>query len=402
MNTLFSRLSIESQVQRLVPLFVKDLDGHRADIERSVKGSRFLVIGGAGSIGQAVVKQLFKLDPGTLHVVDLSENSLVELVRDLRSSLGYISGDFRTFAVDAGAPEFAALVSAEGPYDYVVNLAALKHVRSERDPYTLMRLTRVNVLDSVAAMECAARTGARKYFGVSSDKAANPFSMMGASKRIMELFLASAPVGLTVSTARFANVAFSNGSLLDGFRYRLQKRQPLAAPYDVRRYFVTESEAGRLCLLSIILGGPREIFFPKAPEELSLVSFADIAERFLEAHGLEPHHCTSEEEAREFLREGHHNKRWPLFTFASDTTGEKPIEEFFTNAEEVDWDRFAEIGVVHNLPGVSVEELDRFRHRINSLLAQGTWSKTDLVEAYTQLLPQFAHYETGRSLEGRM
>ncbi|WP_018526904.1 UDP-N-acetylglucosamine 4,6-dehydratase [Alkalispirochaeta alkalica] len=391
-----------SLIERTKPLFEQDLHRHSATLSQAVAGARILVIGGAGSIGQAVVKELFARNPRALHVVDLSENGLVELVRDIRSSLGYIEGDFRTFAVDYGQPEFEALVDAHGPYDYVANLAALKHVRSERDPFTLMRLTRVNVLNTVRSIELSVRGGAKKYFAVSSDKAANPFNMMGASKRIMEMYLATHGDAIPVSTARFANVAFSNGSLLDGFRYRLRKNQPLAAPSDVKRYFVTEEEAGRLCLLSIILGNNRDIFFPKAPEELHLVSFADIARRFLLSQGFEPHLCSSEEEAREYLQTNPGNGRWPLFTFTSDTTGEKPFEEFYTNQEDVDWNRFSEVGIVQNDLGTGSELLDRFYTRINDLLAAGTWTKDDLVEAYSWLLPHFAHRETGRSLDERM
>jgi len=395
-------MDITRIIDRNRSLFDDDLRTHATELNRIVAESRFLVIGGAGSIGQAVVKELFARSPKALHVVDLSENGLVELVRDIRSSLGYIDGDFRTFAVDYGQPEYEALVAIHGPYDFVANLAALKHVRSERDPFTLMRLTRVNVLNTARSLEIAAGAGVHKYFAVSSDKAANPFNMMGASKRIMEMFLSSGSSRLPVSTARFANVAFSNGSLLDGFRYRLRKGQPLAAPNDVKRYFVTEEEAGRLCLLSIILGEDRDIFFPKAPEELHLVSFADIAQRFLRSQGYEPHLCQSEDEARAYLHDHPESDRWPLFIFSSDTTGEKPFEEFYTNTEDVDWDRFAEVGVVQNNVSVDPTVLQRFTAGINELLSLGHWSKQDLLEAYSWLLPEFAHEEKGRSLDERM
>ena len=395
-------LNLNTVLERKKPLFEQDYAAHYTDLCEAQRSARVLVIGGAGSIGQAVVKELFALQPSVLHVVDLSENGLVELVRDIRSSLGYIDGDFRTFALDYGQPEFAAMVAAHGPYDYVANLAALKHVRSERDPYTLMRLTRVNVLHTVQSLHIAGAAGVQKYFAVSSDKAANPFNMMGASKRIMEMYLAGHAGSLPISTARFANVAFSNGSLLDGFRYRLLKRQPLSAPTDVKRYFVTEQEAGRLCLLSLILGKNKEIFFPKAPEELHLVSFADIAQRFLQSRGYEPYMCSSEEEAREYLKASSAKDRWPLYTFSSDTTGEKPFEEFYTNQEEVDWGRFAELAVVENTLEIDPALLRRFLERIEELLSSGMWNKADLIGAYSWLLPQFAHIETGRSLDDKM
>lgn len=391
-----------SLIDRTKTLFENDINANADEINATIEASRIMIIGGAGSIGQAVTKEIFKRKPKALHVVDLSENGLVELVRDIRSSLGYIDGDFRTFAVDYGAPEFPALVTELGPYDMFVNLAAMKHVRSERDPYTLMRLTRVNILDTVASLATARSARASRYFAVSSDKAANPFSMMGASKRIMEMYLANRSEGLSVSTARFANVAFSNGSLLDGFRFRIQKRQPLAAPTDIKRYFVTQEEAGRLCLLSIVLGADRDVFFPKAPKEIHLISFAEIAKRFLESRGLMPHNCTTEEEAREYLDSNPNTDTWPLFTFESDTTGEKPFEEFFTQSEEVDWERFAEIGVLTNDLNVDDTTLTSFLAQVNELLNRGRWSKRDIVEAYSWLLPHFAHLETGRSLDEKM
>ncbi len=395
-------LDIRTIIGRSKPLFVDDLEQTLPVLTEIVSRSRFLVIGGAGSIGQAVVKQLFALNPRALHVVDISENGLVELVRDLRSSLGYIDGDFRTFAVDFGTEEFRALFAAHGPYEFVANLAALKHVRSERDPYTLMRLTRVNVINTLASLQLARTAGAQKYFAVSSDKAANPYNMMGASKRIMEMFLAVADETTPVSTARFANVAFSNGSLLDGFRYRLRKRQPLAAPSDIQRYFVTEEEAGRLCLLSIVLGRHSDIFFPKAPEELQLVSFADIAERFLLKEGLRAHLCYSEDEARSFLTSSTAVSEWPVFVFETDTTGEKPFEEFYTSSEKVEWSRFQEIGVVKNEMSVNPSELDRFRQTVNELIDASIWDKKDLVLAYSRLVPSFQYEDTGRYLDGRM
>ena len=212
-----------------------------------VAGGRFLVIGGAGSIGQAVVREIFRRKPKVLHVVDISENNLVEVVRDIRSTEGYIEGDFRTFAIDAGSVEFRALMKQSGSYDYVLNLSALKHVRSEKDPYTLMRMVEVNVLNTEATLKDAERFGAKKYFCVSTDKATNPVNMMGTSKRIMELFLLNASQRVPVSTARFANVAFSDGSLLHGFTVRLAKNQPLSAPRDVKRFFITQEESGVLC-----------------------------------------------------------------------------------------------------------------------------------------------------------
>ncbi|MDN5874846.1 MAG: UDP-N-acetylglucosamine 4,6-dehydratase, partial [Sinobacteraceae bacterium] len=291
-------MNILSLVGRKQALFEADIAANEAELSRLVAASRFLVIGGAGSIGQATTREIFKRNPKALHVVDLSENNMVELVRDIRSTLGYIEGDFRTFAIDCASREFDALLAAGSGYDYVLNLSALKHVRSEKDPFTLMRMAEVNILNTVKTARQAREGGARKYFCVSTDKAANPVNMMGASKRIMEMFLMRESESLPVSTARFANVAFSDGSLLHGFNQRVAKHQPISAPNDVRRYFVTPQEAGELCLMSCLLGDNRDIFFPKLSEALHLAKFSDIAVRYLQARGYEPVQCESEDEAR--------------------------------------------------------------------------------------------------------
>ena len=294
-------------------LFSSDIDHCLKELSEIVQGSRFLVIGGAGSIGQAVTKEIFKRDPKALHVVDISENNMVELVRDIRSTEGYGNGDFRTFALDCGSVEFEALMVNEGPYDYVFNLSALKHVRSEKDPYTLMRMIMVNVFYTVKTLCLAKAMNAKKYFCVSTDKAANPVNMMGASKRIMEMFLMRESLTQDISMARFANVAFSDGSLLHGFNQRFTKKQPFSAPNDVRRYFVTPQESGELCLLSGLLGGNRDIFFPKLSEKLHLITFSEIAVQYLRERGYEPHECRSEDEARDRAEELIANKQWPCY-----------------------------------------------------------------------------------------
>ena len=270
-------MNILEIIGRNEPLFARDVETHERELTDAVSSGRFLVIGGAGSIGQAVTREIFKRRPRVLHVVDISENNMVELVRDIRSTLGYIDGDFSTFAVDCGSTEFDAMMRGTGGYDYVLNLSALKHVRSEKDPFTLMRLIRVNILNTLSTLAHARTGGARKYFCVSTDKAANPVNMMGASKRIMEMFLMRESLATPISTARFANVAFSDGSLLHGFNQRFAKRQPISAPNDVRRYFVTPQESGELCLASCLLGGNRDIFFPKMSDALRLTKFSDIA-----------------------------------------------------------------------------------------------------------------------------
>ena len=383
-------------------LFTSDIEFFSKEISERVKRSKFLVIGGAGSIGQAVAKEIFKRDPQTLHVVDISENNMVEQVRDLRSTEGYGSGDFKTFAIDCGSVEFEALIASEGPYDYVFNLSALKHVRSESDPYTLMRMIMVNVFNTIKTLQIAKEMGAKKYFCVSTDKAANPVNMMGASKRIMEMFLMRESLTQDISMARFANVAFSDGSLLHGFNQRFAKKQPFSAPNDVRRYFVTPQESGELCLLSGLLGNNRDILFPKLSEKLHLITFSEIAVRYLRERGYEPYECESEEEARDRAEDLIANKQWPCYFFKSDTAGEKDFEEFFTDNEDLDMERFETVGVIKNQPNFDEAKLDDFMDGIEALREKGTWSKDDIVKLYFGLLPEFAHKETGKYLDQRM
>tara|TARA_B110000879_G_C11112271_1_gene487963 strand:- start:240 stop:1427 length:1188 start_codon:yes stop_codon:yes gene_type:complete len=395
-------MSILEIIGRDQELFTSDIEFFSKEISERVKRSKFLVIGGAGSIGQAVTKEIFKREPLVLHVVDISENNMVELVRDIRSTLAYGSGDFRTFAIDCGSTEFEALIANEGPYDYVFNLSALKHVRSEKDPYTLMRMIMVNIFNTVKTLRAAHAMGAEKYFCVSTDKAANPVNMMGASKRIMEKFLMRESLTQEISMARFANVAFSDGSLLHGFNQRFSKQQPLAAPNDVRRYFLSPQESGELCMLSGMLGNNRDIFFPKLSEKLHLITFSEIAVRYLRERGYEPYECKTEDEARDRAKELIANKQWPCYFFNSDTTGEKDFEEFFTDNEDIDVERFETVGVIKNQPDFDEAKLNDFMKGIEVLREKGTWSKDDIVKLYFGLLPDFAHKETGKYLDQRM
>ena len=391
-----------SLIGRSGAIFSQDIASKEEDLRKIIGRSRFLILGGSGSIGQSVVRELFKRDPKVLHVVDISENNLVELVRDIRSTVGYGSGDFRTFALDCGSVEFVACVKAEGPYDYVFNLSALKHVRSEKDPYTLMRMIMVNIFNTIKTLHLAKDMGAKNYFCISTDKAANPANMMGASKRIMEMFLMRESLTQNISMARFANVAFSDGSLLHGFNQRFAKRQPLSAPNDVRRYFVTPQESGELCLLSGLLGENRDIFFPKLSEKLHLITFSEIAIRFLREHGYEPYECASEDEARNRAGELIAKKQWPCYFFESDTTGEKDFEEFFTNNEDLDLDRFDTVGVIRNQPDFDEAKLDDFMDGINALRRKATWKKDEIIKLYFSLLPEFTHKETGKYLDQKM
>ena len=395
-------MNILDVIGRNAPLFEADVRDHETTLAQIVSGSRFLVIGGAGSIGQAVTREIFKRKPRVLHVVDISENNMVELVRDIRSTLGYIDGDFSTFALDCGSSEFEAMMSATGGYDFVLNLSALKHVRSEKDPYTLMRLVRVNILNTISTLVQARRGGAQKYFCVSTDKAANPVNMMGASKRIMEMFLMRESLSLPISTARFANVAFSDGSLLHGFNQRFAKHQPISAPNDVRRYFVTPQESGELCLMSCILGENRDIFFPKMSAVLQLTRFSDIATRYLAQLGYEAHECASEDEARARSHELIAKHRWPCYFFQSDTTGEKDFEEFFTDREDLDMGRFDGIGVIRNTAAFDDAKLAMFLSKIEEMQLARKWTRQHIIDVFNQMIPEFNHRETGKFLDGRM
>jgi FlaA1/EpsC-like NDP-sugar epimerase len=395
-------LDILSLIGRTRELFAGDIATHEKLLSAQVAAGSFLVIGGAGSIGQAVVKGIFKRHPKVLHVVDISENNMVELVRDIRSSLGYIAGDFRTFALDSGSLEFEAFIKSQRGYDYILNLSALKHVRSEEDPFTLMRMINVNILNTEKSIQQAIALGCKKYFCVSTDKAANPVNMMGASKRIMEMYLMRRSLEIPISTARFANVAFSDGSLLHGFNQRIQKRQPLSAPQDIKRYFVTPQESGELCLLSCLLGENRDIFFPKLSEHLHLITFAEIAVKYLAQLGYEPFVCATEDEARSRVDELARQKKWPCYFFNSDTTGEKDFEEFFTDQETLDMERFTALGVIKNEAIFDQQLLAAFESEIAAMKGQGAWTKEEIVTLFKKMLPDFGHKETGKYLDGRM
>lgn len=394
--------SILHLIGREKELFTTDIQDKNQQLHEIVSNSKFLVLGGAGSIGQAVTKEIFKRNPKKLHVVDISENNLAELVRDIRSSFGYIDGDFQTFALDIGSVEYDAFIQADGQFDYVLNLSALKHVRSEKDPYTLMRMIDVNIFNTDKTLQQSVENGVKKYFCVSTDKAANPVNMMGASKRIMEMFLMRRSLEINISTARFANVAFSDGSLLHSFNQRIEKRQPIVAPNDIKRYFVTPQESGELCLMSCIFGENRDIFFPKLSENLHLISFADIAIKYLEQKGYEPVLCSNEDEARELAKTLPEQGKWPCLFTGSDTTGEKDFEEFFTDNEVLDMQRFNNLGVIKNEAIFEPVLLSEFETSIQAMRDKRAWDKRSIVDLFFKMIPDFGHKETGKYLDGKM
>jgi len=396
---MISDLALIGRNQKLL---VADIEENQDELDLIVASSKFLVLGGAGTIGQAVVKEIFKRHPKKLHVVDISENNLTELVRDIRSSFGYIDGDFRTYCLDIGSVEYDAFINSDGQYDYVLNLSALKHVRSEKDAFTLMRMIEVNILNTEKTINQSIASGVKKYFCVSTDKATNPVNMMGASKRIMEMFLMRKSLEIPISTARFANVAFSDGSLLHGFNQRLEKKQPIAAPNDIKRYFVTPQESGELCLMSCLLGKNRDIFFPKLSDQLHLITFSDIAVRYLKAKGYEAHPCDNEHQARSLIEKLPQEGKWPCLFTKSDTTGEKDFEEFYTGEEDLDFDRFHALGVIKNTPDFDEQSLSNFEDTIKDFQKIGVWSKQDIVNLFNKMLPEFNHKEMGKYLDSKM
>jgi len=394
-------INIKNILNRKKTLFVEDLSYFEKKINSIIKNSSFLVLGGAGTIGSATVKEIFKRNPLKLHVVDISENSLAELIRDVRSSLGYIDGEFKTFALDIGSNIFDKFITENERYDYILNFSALKHVRSEKDKYTLMRMIEVNILNTIKTIEQAIDKEANKYFCVSTDKASNPVNLMGASKRIMELFLMKYSRKINISTARFANVAFSDGSLLYSWILRMQKKQPIVAPKGIKRYFITQEESGILCLLSTLLGENKELFFPKLSPEKDLLELTELALRFVKYQGYEPYICKTEEEARRLASILPEKGKWAVYFSEADTTGEKGYEEFFTEDEEVILDRFKDIGIVKLELPFEEEKLDYFLNEIKKLRKSG-WEKKDIVNLFKYLLPNFMHKETGKYLDEKM
>tara|TARA_B100000378_G_scaffold199724_1_gene163189 strand:- start:287 stop:1084 length:798 start_codon:yes stop_codon:yes gene_type:complete len=265
-----------------------------------------------------------------------------------------------------------------------------------------MRLIEVNVLNTIATLQLVKKNGISKYFCVSTDKAANPVNMMGASKRIMEMFAMRESLDTPISTARFANVAFSDGSLLHGFNQRFAKNQPISAPSDVRRYFVTPQESGELCLMSCLLGDNRDIFFPKLSKALNLARFSDIAVRYLRSRGYEPYECATEDEARGRASSLISAGRWPVYFFQSDTTGEKDFEEFYTGDEKLDIERFDGIGVILNTPEFDSEKLNYFLKEIWRIRSAPRCDKQAIVDLFNFMIPNFNHLETGKYLDARM
>lgn len=382
-------------------LFLPDISKSEQKITEVISQSKFLVIGGAGSIGREVTREIFKRGAKLLHVVDLSENNLVELVRFLRSELAYTTKKFDTFAIDSCADYFKDFL-AEGDYDYVLNLSAMKHVRNENSIFSMLRMIQTNILGPVKHCEVLSNTQLKKYFCVSSDKAANPANFMGATKRVMEYALFGRSHTYPISMARFANVAFSDGSLLDGFRYRLTKRQPITIPKDIKRFFISPEEAGQICLLSTLFANDNQIAIPSDSASLQLTSFNQILKETLKLHGLAPHYCHSEEEARTFFQSNSDNAAWPVFMFESDTTGEKKYEEFHTSREVVSEATFDHLSYVNFVSEKSVEEILNFVKKLSDERFLLNEKKSSIIEFFEEFLVGFQHDEKNKYLNQRM
>ena len=409
---------------RTESLFAGDLRRNHDFLSREILGKSVLVIGGAGTIGSSYIKVLLRYGPARLIVADISENGLTELTRDLRSSYGLkVPGVFKTYPVNFGDPVFEKILKGEGPFDIVANFAAHKHVRSEKDEYSITALLDNNVIKAERLLNSLANLNSLNplshFFCVSTDKAANPVNIMGASKKIMEEVIMAYSRQFPITTARFANVAFSQGSLPDGFMQRMAKQQPLSSPSDVKRYFVSPEESGEICLLACILGQSGDIFFPRLGE-LQMMTFSEIAIAFLREHGFEPVECATEEDARAFFDNCHsslvtlhslpshsslvtrHSSSYPVYFFTSDTSGEKAYEEFYTLGEDVDLKTYESLGVIKNAPRRPIEEIRQVIGLLKETLGRPGITKAEIVQVLSRLIPGFDHIETGKSLDSKM
>lgn len=384
-------------------MFACDIEANKDKLRQEIEGKSLLVIGGAGSIGSSYIRAVLPFKPSKLVVIDLNENGLAELTRDLRSTYGlYIPAEYRTYTLNFADPIFEQIYREEKGFDIVANFSAHKHVRSEKDKYSVQALIENNVLKAKKLLDLLAEYPPRHFFCVSTDKAANPVNIMGASKRIMEDMIMAYSDRFKVTTARFANVAFSNGSLLAGFIDRMMKKQPLAAPCDVKRYFVSPQESGQICMLACMLGHSGEIFFPKLGEE-KMITFSSICDKFIEYAGYEKKECATDEEAKQFAANMAEDSRiYPVVYFKSDTTGEKDYEEFYVPGERLNLSRFSSLGVIEEVKRRPMKELDLFFTELQRIFAGPDFSKAEVVSAIKSFIPNFEHIEKGKNLDQKM
>ncbi len=400
---VLDRFIAEHVIRRPHSFFLEDINANKETLFREIGGKSVCVIGGAGSIGSSFIKAVLRFHPRSLVVIDLNENGLAELTRDLRSSVDIqVPDEYRTYTLNFADPIFARIFREEKGFDIVANFSAHKHVRSEKDRYSVQALIENNDIKAKKLMDLLCEFPPKHFFCVSTDKAANPVNIMGASKRIMEDLVMAYNSRFKVTTARFANVAFSNGSLPDGWLHRIQKKQPLAAPDDVKRYFVSPDESGEICMLACVLGRGGEVFFPKLGEE-QMQTFSSICDKFVEAEGFRKRACSSDEEAKRFAAQmPYETTEYPVVYFKSDTTGEKAYEEFYVPGEKVNMNRFRALGVVEQTTRRSMEEVEGFFTVLETLFAREDFTKAQVVEAIKEFIPNFEHEEKGKNLDQKM
>lgn len=393
----------EKVIMRSQSLFSDDINANYNTLLERIKDKKICVIGGAGSIGSSFIKTILPFQPAGLIVVDLSENNLAELTRDLRSTNGlFVPSEYHTYAIDFASPIFHNIVESNGGFDVVANFSAHKHVRSEEDRFSVEALLENNILKAQRLLNLLTDYKPERFFCVSTDKAANPVNIMGASKRIMEDLIMAYSDKFNVSTARFANVAFSNGSLPDGWIHRMLKRQPLTAPSDVKRYFVSPQESGQICMMACLLGDNRDIFFPKLAES-SMMTFSSICDEFLSAMGYEKVEFQNDDDAKEFMASQPANSlKYAVHYSVSDTSGEKPFEEFYSKEETVDFSKFTSLGVIKQKPRPSLEDINIFLQELTRIFTKKDFSKQEIISAISAYLPSFNHVERGKNLNDKM
>jgi FlaA1/EpsC-like NDP-sugar epimerase len=384
-------------------MFMDDIEKNKEQLTKEIKDRSVLVIGGGGTIGSSYIRAILPFKPSKLVVVDISENNLTELTRDLRSTYKmFVPEEYRTYPLSYADPIFEKIFRKEGGFDIVANFSAHKHVRSEKDQYSVEALMENNVLKARKLLDLLVEFPPKHYFCVSTDKAANPVNIMGCSKKVMEEMIMSYSKKFHITTARFANVAFSNGSLLAGFIERMMKHQPLSSPNDVKRYFVSPDESGQICMLACMLGNSGEIFFPKLGEK-QMMTFSSIADKFLKSLGYKIKYCKSEEEAREFAYNMPENTdTYPVYYFTSDTTGEKGYEEFYIKGEKLNMERFSSLGVIEEYPCRPIKEIDTFFNKMTDLFKKKDFQKSDVVALLKEFIPNFEHEEKGKNLDQKM
>ncbi len=393
----------EHVVKRPSSLFETDMRDHYFQLKTAVKGKAVLVIGGAGTIGSSFIRAILDLRPTKLIVVDLSENDLTELVRDLRSSDDLeIPSEFKTYPIDFGSPIFEQLLKFHGPFEIIANFAAHKHVRSEKDPFSIAAMIENNVFKAQRLLHMMSENPPEHFFCVSTDKATNPVNVMGASKKLMEEVILSYCNQIPIRTARFANVAFSNGSLLYGYLNRLMKGQPLSCPSDVKRYFVSPQESGQICMMACLLGDSGDIYFPRL-QGSQMEFFKDITDRFINFLGYDVHLCRSEEEAKSIsIEEAKLNGKYPVYYFQTDTSGEKLFEEFYTDFDTIDLETYQNLGVIKNTPRKSNAEVQLMIEEMKKMLYSDNFTKKDIIQLIQSFIPTFHHIETGKNLDQKM